>query len=73
MNEELLNKIIDVAYGNASLFDKVKIYLMSLKNSEIKNLLHEYKKQHHQLKNLELEDCPDHLLIKFQNQFIQKI
>ncbi|MBK7105064.1 MAG: hypothetical protein IPH62_07260 [Ignavibacteriae bacterium] len=64
MKEELLNKIIDVAYGNASLFDKIKIYLMSLKNSEIKNLLHEYKNTASSIKKLDLEDCPDHIIGK---------
>ncbi|MFZ1289284.1 MAG: hypothetical protein WAR79_04310 [Melioribacteraceae bacterium] len=64
MNEELLDRIIDVAYGNASLLDKIKIYLMSLKDSEIKITLNEYRKTFAATRNLELEECPDSVINK---------
>lgn len=62
MNEELLNKIIETAYGNASVADKIKIYFLAYKNSEVKKVLMDYKATADKVKNLGIENCPDHLI-----------
>ncbi|MBK8944466.1 MAG: hypothetical protein IPM32_04255 [Ignavibacteriae bacterium] len=62
MNEELLNKIIDVAYRNASVWKKFEIYFLAFKNSEVKNTLAEYKVTAKKVKNLEIEDCPENII-----------
>ena len=43
INEEYLNKIISVAYGDAILIDKVKIYLDARRDTNIKKILNEYR------------------------------
>ncbi len=64
MNEKLLNKIISVAYGDASIKDKLNIYLLSLKNEEIKKVLNEHKRIASAAHNLDLEECPDNVIEK---------
>ena len=64
MKEELLNKIISVAYGDANLKDKISIYFLSLKNEEIKKALNEHRKIAAAAHNLELEECPENLIEK---------
>jgi len=44
MNEKLKDKVICVAYGDASLLEKLKIYRLASKNQEVKQILDEYSK-----------------------------
>ena|SRR3972149_11800895 len=42
ISEEYLDKIISVAYGDAGIIDRIKVYYDSLRNNKIKELLTEY-------------------------------
>jgi len=56
INEEYLEKIISVAYGDASFIDEIKIYLDSKKNPEVKKILDEYRETAKELKFFSLEE-----------------
>ena len=43
MNDDLTNKIIAVAYGDASLKDKLLVRRLARKNDEVKKMLDEYR------------------------------
>jgi hypothetical protein len=43
INKELEEKIIAAAYGDSSVIDNIKIWILSLGNSQVKNLLEGYK------------------------------
>jgi hypothetical protein len=62
VDEKLLNRIISVAYGDASLWEKIKIHRLANKNPEIKSLLDEYTKVANTAHDLKLEECPVEIL-----------
>lgn len=62
MEEKLLNKIISVAYGDSTLWEKVKIYRLAINNSEVKTVLDEYKKVANKAHKIDLEYCPDQIV-----------
>ena len=68
IDNKLLDKIISVAYGDAGLYDRIKIYFLSKRNIEISNLLNEYQKTAGQLKKLESENCPDEIINKVYSE-----
>lgn len=43
ISEDYLDKIISVAYGDAGVIDRLKIYFDSFKNKKVKELLNEFK------------------------------
>lgn len=43
ISEEYLDKIIAVAYGDASLLDKIKVYIDARKDERVKQILMQYK------------------------------
>jgi hypothetical protein len=59
INEEILDKIIAVAYKDASLNDRISIYFLAKKNPEIKSILSEYRETAGNVKKVPLEECPD--------------
>ena len=64
IDEKLFNKIIRTAYCNASLLERIEIYLKMLSSKEIKNLYLDYKdtaKAVHSIKleNIELANLPN--------------
>ncbi len=67
MEEKLLNTIISVAYGDSTLWEKVKIYRLAIKNSEVKTILDEYKKVAKQAHKVDLEYCPDEIVDNVTN------
>lgn len=67
MEEKLLTKIISVAYGDSTLWEKVKIYRLAIKNSEVKAILDEYKKVANQAHKIDLEYCPDQIVENVRN------
>jgi len=67
MNENLENKIISVAYGDAGLIDKIKIYWLSKNNDEIKELLKKYKASAEKFRNLEEEEIPGNIITNVNN------
>jgi hypothetical protein len=58
INEGLLNRIISVAYGDANLFEKFRIYFLAIRNSEVKRLLAEYKSTAQAVQTLNQDECP---------------
>ncbi len=68
MNKKLLNRIISVAYGDASFIEKLKIYRLASKNSEIKLILNNYKKTANATHNIGLEECPSKIIDVVQKQ-----
>ncbi|MCF8259980.1 MAG: hypothetical protein K9J12_04345 [Melioribacteraceae bacterium] len=77
MEEKTINKIIEVAYGGGSLFDKMKIRKLISENSEAKAIYDEYSSTASDVHKLTLEDCPDEIIsnsisnleIKVKNRF----
>ncbi len=43
IDDEYINKIISVAYGDGNLFDKIDVYIKAFSNKSVKNILTEYK------------------------------
>lgn len=68
MQDELLNKIISVAYNEASILEKIKIYSLAKKDDEVKRVLEQYKRVANQTNNLEIENCPDEILEKVKEK-----
>jgi len=70
INENLLNKIISVAYGDADLFDKLLVDRLAKKHSEVKVLLNEYKKTACDVKKIKEEKCPNEILVRIKDKTI---
>ena len=62
ISEEILDKIIAVAYKDASLKDRINIYFLAKKNPEVNRLLKEYKETASNVKKVPLEECPDSVI-----------
>ncbi len=62
IDEEILDKIIAVAYKDASLNDRISIYLLAKRNPEVKRLLNEYMETAGNVKKVPLEECPDSVI-----------
>jgi nitrogen regulatory protein PII-like uncharacterized protein len=56
INEEYLEKIISVAYGDASFIDEIKICLDAKKYPEVKKVLNEYRDTAKEIKSFSLEE-----------------
>ncbi len=61
MNDDLTNKIIAVAYGDASLKDKLLVRRLARKNDEVKKMLDEYRAVASEVHKIKEEDCPQFL------------
>lgn len=70
ITEELLNKIISVAYGDASLLDKINVMRAASRNSEVRNLLNSYKTTANEVKQLGEEEFPRELLKSIESRTI---
>jgi hypothetical protein len=70
ISEELLNKIISVAYGDASLPDKIKVMRAASRNDEVRNLLNSYKTTANEVKQLGEEEFPRELLKSIEKRTI---
>lgn len=62
IDDQLLERIISVAYGSAGFFEKREIEKLARQNPEIKELLEEYKSTANSLHSVELENCPEEIL-----------
>ena len=65
--EQYLNKIISVAYGDASFWDKIKIYFDALRNTAVKEILYEYKETSKQVHMISYEEYHGEIPVKFSN------
>ena len=63
ITEELLNKIISVAYNDASYFNKIRIYRAAAKNPKVLKILSSYKETANKVKQIK-EDVYAEDLIK---------
>jgi hypothetical protein len=70
INEDILNKVISVAYGDAGLFDKFLVSRFVRKYPDVKILLNEYRKTANDVKKTKGEKCPDELLIRIKDKTI---
>jgi hypothetical protein len=64
-------KIISAAYGSADLFDKIKICIDSLFNSEVRAVYKEYKETAAAVKSLPKVECPDEVILKVHKSIEQ--
>lgn len=62
LNEEIVNKIISVAYGDATLIDKFIVMRTAVQNPEIREALYSYKQTVKEVEVLREEEYPDDLL-----------
>ena len=62
MKEELLNKIISVAYGDAGLVDKIYIKRLARKNEEVRLLLEEYQETAREIHSIKEDECPPEII-----------
>jgi hypothetical protein len=67
ITEQYLNKIISVAYGDASFLDKSKIYFDALINAEVKKILSEYKITAKQVHLVSYEEYQGKIPVKLPN------
>jgi hypothetical protein len=59
IDENTLDKIIAAAYKDASLADRIKIYLLAKRNPEVKRIFNEYRNTSNKIKEIPLYECPD--------------
>lgn len=56
IDDDLLNRIISVAYSDAGLYDRLFVWIKAKKNPAIKNLLDEYRLTANSIHNIKPED-----------------
>lgn len=62
INEKLLDSIICTAYGDAGIFERIKVYFYSFKDSRVKELLKEYKQNAYDVHSYRNLDCPKEIV-----------
>lgn len=67
MEEKLLNRIISVAYGDSTFWEKYRIHKLAKQDPQIMAVLEQYQKVARKTHNLDLEDCPDEILEQVKN------
>jgi hypothetical protein len=68
ISEGYIAKIISVAYGDGSLFDKIEVYLKACSNPLIKNILNDYKAAAKSVKYVRKEYASTGLLKNVQSE-----
>ena len=71
LNEKLYNKIISVAYGEGSIFDKVRVRYLVLKDDEIKKLFINSRAIANAVHNLEEDQFPEELLKRVERKTVR--
>jgi hypothetical protein len=66
IDEETLDKIISVAYKDAGLIDRLKIYFLAKKNSEVKRIYNQYSNTALGVKKIPLDEVPDSIIESLQ-------
>lgn len=59
LTDEMKDKIISAAYGDASLLDRIKIFYLIKKNDEARKLFLEYRKTAGEVRQLGEEEYPE--------------
>lgn len=70
ISEEMQNKIISVAYRDASLLDRIKVFRIVAKSDEARNLLNSYKITADKIKQIGEEKFPRELLKSVEHKTI---
>ncbi len=68
IDEKLIDSIICVAYGDADLADRLKVYFYSLKNPKVKELLREYKQTAGAVHSYKTLECPNDVVGSAKNR-----
>jgi len=72
INENLLDRIISVAYGDSNFLDKIRINLLASRNNEVKRLLSEYIVTARAIRSLEQDECPVDILENVKNKTLKE-
>ncbi len=70
LNEEMVNKIISVAYEDASLLDRIKVMRAASRNNEVHNLLNLYKTTANEVKQLGEEEFSREIFKSIENRTV---
>lgn len=81
IDEKLYQQVVDAAYGNASIFIKIKISFLRKRNDDIKNLFEDYRKSAIVIGNLKREKLSDEITerimdkvkVESSNSFLSEI
>ena len=68
IEEDLLNKIISVAYNDAGLYDRFVVWIKAKKDPEVKNLLDEYSLTANSVHNIKPEEVSFNLYERLQDK-----
>ncbi len=68
LNEETIDLIINAAYGNASMFQKIKVWFLIKENGELKKLYDEYKSTADSVHSLNEEELPEYVMRRIENE-----
>ena len=68
IDDKLYDKIVAVAYNDASLFDKFLINRLAKKNPDIKNILDEFKETANAIHNIQPEELPASVIASVKNR-----
>lgn len=71
ISEELLNKIISVAYGDAGIWDRFSVNRLAGKYPEVKSILDEYKETASEVSKINEAECPSEILNRVENTTIK--
>jgi len=61
LNQKLIDRIINVAYGDAGFFDLIYVHFKSISNSEIKSMLDEYRRTAKIVHSIKQEEVPNYI------------
>lgn len=70
ISEEMQNKIISVAYRDASLLDRIKVFRIVAQSDEARNLLNSYKITADKVKQIGEEEFPRELLKSVEHKTV---
>jgi len=62
LDQELNDKVIRMAYGDAGIVERLCIYFKALSNKEVKKILEEFKHTSYAVHNIKQEDAPEQLI-----------
>jgi len=62
INPELIDKIIKVAYGDASIAERLIVNWKAARNDEVRKVLEEYKTTANSVHNINKEELPDYVI-----------
>jgi hypothetical protein len=71
IDEKLYNKIIAVAYNDASLFDKFIVYSRARNNVEIQTLLNEFKETAAAVRSIQSKELPETVVNTVKSRIVK--